>query len=172
MQCTLHAAVLKSLIEDVTYSVFFKLLVSQLTTPLMARNPITSCLALVRSSDCMLTPVPRQALRPSYDRNMYRLFVVVTLIAGGPGIFQLLRCMLFVMVCHGNRSNARRVLARSDLWHVVVLTQTTQVLVELLHFLFVCLDAFLLHLLFQPLPAHFIVSLLGLCLLSAAALSY
>lgn len=68
--------------------------------------------------------------------------------------------------------NGYRALARSDLWHVVVFAQATEVLVQLLDLLLVRLDTLLPHLLFQSLPSHLVVPLLSLRLLSAAALSY
>lgn len=63
-------------------------------------------------------------------------------------------------------------LARSYLWHVVVLAQAAEVLVELLDLFLVCLDALLSQPFLQSLASHFIVSSLRLRLLSAPAFSY
>lgn len=58
-------------------------------------------------------------------------------------------------------------LARPDLRHIVVLAESAEVLVELLHLLLVRFDTLALHLFLQPLSPVLFVPLLGLGLLPA-----
>lgn len=66
----------------------------------------------------------------------------------------------------------RSVLARTDLRHVVVLAESTQVLIQLLNLLLVRLDSIALESFFEPLAPHLIVSFLCFRFPSSASFLY